>query len=104
MKLNVDRIKDEMVRDAIQDVETEFNGLPFKRGDWKQIELTFLASVTNFKYPHTLGFAPKDIIQTSLTGAGAITWNYANFDRTNLDISTTGPCVVRALVGTFFTR
>lgn len=104
MKLNVDRIADKMVRDTIQDIEDELNGSVFKKGDWKAIELTFSAAVTNFKYPHNLGFTPKDALTTARTGAGAITWNYDNFDRTNLDITTTGPCVVRALVGTFFAR
>jgi hypothetical protein len=104
MKLNIDRIQDEMVRETIQDIETELNASIFKSGDWKAIEIVFTAAVTNFKYPHNMGFKPKDALTTSLTGAGALTWNYANFDRTNLDISTTGPCVVRALVGTFFAR
>lgn len=68
---------------------------------WRFVTLTFTAAVTNFKYPHLLSFVPKDILQTSLTGAGSLTWNYDLFDRTNLNITTTGACVVRAFIGRY---
>jgi hypothetical protein len=57
--------------------------------------------VVNYRYPHKLGFVPEDVIQTSLRGAGAVTWNYDQFNRDYLDVTTTGACVVRAFVGLY---
>jgi hypothetical protein len=72
---------------------------------FRHIELSFPANVTNSKVPHGLGFVPKDVIQTSLKGSGALSWNYGEFDATNLDITVTGatetdPVIVRAFIGT----
>lgn len=63
-------------------------------------ELTFTQAVTAQKIPHRLGFAPKDVVQTSLLGVGTLTWNYDKFDETNIVVTTTGACVVRAYIGT----
>lgn len=68
---------------------------------FSHVEITFTQAVNNFRYTHKLGYAPKDIIQTRLTGTGTLTWNYSAFTAEFLDITTTGPCVVRAFVGTY---
>jgi hypothetical protein len=67
----------------------------------EHFEIVFTQAETNFRLPHFLGFAPKDVVQTSLTGAGAITWNYGLFDRTDLDMTVTDACTVRAFIGRF---
>ncbi len=69
-------------------------------GNFTHFEFTFTKAVTALKIPHRLGFQPKDILQTSLTGSGAITWLYAQFDVNFIVVTTTGPCVVRAYIGT----
>lgn len=69
--------------------------------EFKFYEVTFTGAVSASKYPHNLGITPKDIIQTSITGTGAVTFNYASFDATNFVITTTGPCVVRFFAGTY---
>jgi hypothetical protein len=68
-------------------------------GKFQIFEITIPSAVTNLRYKHHLGFLPKDIVQTSLTGTGTLTWNYDRFDRDFLDITTTGSCTVRALIG-----
>lgn len=67
---------------------------------FKHFELAFTSAGTS-TIPHNLGFQPKDVIQTSLTGSGALTWNYDLFDRTNISVTVTGPCVVRAFIGAY---
>lgn len=104
MKLPTNQVTDFGVRENLTQIEEEFNQLMMLPGQWKHFEITFLSAVTNFKYPHGLSFVPKDVIQTSTTGTGVVTWKYANFDRSNLVISTTGPCVVRAFIGTYSRR
>ena len=104
MDLRLQELEDPIVRENFTRVRDEVNDQPFLRGKWRFVELTFLAAVTNFEFAHNLGFIPKDVIQTSLTGAGALTWNYSSFDRTSVSITTTGACVVRAFIGTYFER
>ena len=102
IKLLVKEVEDATIRENFKRVQKEFSSeQPILRGNWKFFEITFTGAVTNFKYPHQLSFVPKDIIQTRLTGTGSLTWNYARFDFTNLDITTTGACVVRAFVGSY---
>lgn len=76
----------------------EKNNLRYFDCQFYEIDIT--AAVSNYKYPHNLGFSPKDIIQTSLTGSGSITFNYTSFDKTYLDITTTDACKVRFYAGT----
>lgn len=99
VKLRLEEIKDPATRENFQKLENEFGTNPIFKGSWRFIEITFDDAVAHFKYPHGLGFIPKDKIELSVIGAGDVTWNYDDFDRTNIDVTTTGACVVRALVG-----
>lgn len=102
IQLLVNETEDKTTRENMKRLQKELSDVQIiLKGNWKFFELTFTAAVTNFKQKHLLGFLPKDIIQTSKTGAGAITWNYSLFDSTNLDITTTGALVVRAFVGNY---
>ena len=73
--------------------ESQLNGFEF-------LEFTIDSAVTNKKITHNFGEIPKDVVQTSLTGGGAITYNYDKFSATELDVTTTGPVTVRAYIGT----
>jgi len=101
LELFINKIKDEYVKRALQNVREFFNDQPVLKGNFKFFEITIGAAVSNMKYPHNLGFIPKDVIQLSVTGAGSLTWNQASFDMNYLDITTTGACVVRAFIGTY---
>lgn len=98
-KLNLISAEDGVILENFRRIERVWTTEPILKGEWKFVELTFESAVTNFRYKHFLKFIPKDVIQTSIVGAGAITWNYSLFDREYLDITTTGACVVRALIG-----
>lgn len=71
----------------------------FLRNDFFFRTYTFPLAVTNFNVPHGLKFTPKDLILLSITGAGTLTVNYAQFSAQNLNFTTSGACVVRILVG-----
>lgn len=66
------------------------------------VEFNFPAAVTNQKIAHGLGLVPQDVIITRLTGAGSITMNWALFDGTNIDITTTDACRIRLFVGSYW--
>lgn len=98
-RLDVQRIQDPIARENFRALNDYLQGLTNLLG-FRHIEIVFPRALTHFKVPHNLGFQPKDVIQTSLIGAGALTWNYDKFDSTSLDITTTGACTVRAYIGT----
>lgn len=104
LNLSIDSIEDKKVQEAFFNIREFVSSQPLLLGEFDSYEISFIGAVTNFKSPHHLLFVPKDIIQTSKIGAGNITFNYALFDRTNFDITTTGACVVRFLAGNISPR
>jgi hypothetical protein len=99
IELIVDGVQDALVRENFDRLRQALQIDLFGKFVGKHYRIVFTGAVTGYLYPHGLGFAPQDVIQTSFTGAGAITWNYASFTKTNLSITTTGACSVRAFVG-----
>lgn len=96
--LLVKEMQDAYVRENFLRLQDFIRKIPLV--GFRHIEITFTAAENNKKIAHGLGSKPKDVLQTSITGTGAVTWNYSLFNETYLDISATGPCVVRAFVGT----
>jgi hypothetical protein len=96
--LLVKEMQDSYVRENFMRLQDIIRRLPLD--GFRHLEITFDAAQTNKKVAHGLGAKPKDVIQTSLTGTGSVTWNYSSFDDTYLDVTSTGACVVRAYVGT----
>jgi hypothetical protein len=99
VKLPLTSLVDRTIRDAFRTVQDFLNQNRQFEG-FRHLEIEIDGAVTNLKYPHLLGFQPKDVVVTSQTGAGQITWNYDKFDRELLDITTTGAVTVRVYVGT----
>lgn len=94
-------ISDKYVRENFFRLQKFIQGFPFFRGEWFFFEFEFEAAVTDQRLQHGLSFKPTDIVQTSLTGTGSLTWNYENFTDKLLYVTTTGPCKVRAFVGAY---
>ena len=97
----VEGIEDLATRESIQWIFDFFKEQSFLRGNFQHMEFAFKKADTNVKVPHGLGFRPLDVIQTSITGTGSVTFNYTAFDATNIVISATNPCVVRFFVGRY---
>ncbi len=101
--LNTNDVADVYVRENFKSLK-EFLQKEHQLLGFKFLEITVPGAVTNYAYPHGLGFVPSDIIETSrkqngsLT-LGTLTWNYASFDQNNLNLTTTGALVVRLFVG-----
>lgn len=94
-------IEDKWTRENFYRIQQFYNNFPLFRGNWKFFELTFDGAVTNKEVLHGLDFEPTDIIQTSVKGAGILTWDYDLFSRENIVVTTTGACTVRAFVGAY---
>lgn len=66
-------------------------------------ELNITAAIPSAKtLNHNLGYLPKDIVITQITGPGTIQFIYGSFDATSISYLATGPCRVRFYVGTYF--
>jgi hypothetical protein len=104
MNLNLHLITDRNVRESFTRIVEFINSQPLLKGDWEFLTLTFTGPVTHYRVKHKLGFIPLDVIQTSFIGSGSLFWNYDNFDREFIDVTTTGPCVVRCFVGMYTER
>ena len=94
----------------IEDVATErsfrellkfVNAQIFLKGTYRHMEIEVPGARTNYKVEHKLGFTPNDAIITWQTGAGALTVNYASFDSTYMDFTTTGAVTFRIIVGKY---
>lgn len=99
--LFVNEVEDSNIRENFRKLENNLNNEPITSPEWVFVELTFTGAETNYKHKHNLKFTPRDVIQTSITGAGSVTFNYALFDETNIDITTDDACVVRFFLGRY---
>lgn len=94
-------IEDQYTRENFVRINDFFKAFPLFKGQFKFFELTFDRVLTSQKVSHGLGFKPTDIIQTSIIGPGALTWDYVNFDDKSLVLSTTGACKIRVFIGAY---
>jgi hypothetical protein len=104
ISLKLHLIQDRAIRDVLKAVENFLNLQSLLRGEWTYIEFNFETEKTNFKLRHNLGFIPRDFIQTYVSGAGTLFINWHNTDREYIDVSATGPCVVRGFLGSYSER
>lgn len=99
LDLKLHLIQDVPTREALKALVKFLDEREFLSGKWAFLDLTFDRAVASFRYSHGLGIVPKDFIQTSLSGVGTVTINWQNSDRQYLDMTATGPCVVRGFIG-----
>ncbi len=92
-------IADRYVRENFQAIDRHLRGQKILSPNWEFVKINVTVAVTNFKIKHGLGAVPKDVLQTSLVGAGSLTWNYNLFTTEYLDVTTTGACTARAFIG-----
>lgn len=98
----LEQIEDENVQQAFQWLLDYLKVQQLLLGQFRLIDFTFTKTgVVNI--PHNLGFVPLDIIQTYKVGDATIEYNYASFDKVNLNITVsmgaTSETRVRFLAG-----
>ena len=77
------------------------NANPLDRSSFRFLSIEIPGSVTNFKWKHSLGFVPLDVIIMHNSNNAAITLNYSKFDSNDLDITASGATLLRCLVGRY---
>lgn len=101
LDLLLNQISDPAVRSNFLKIIEYVRDTSVLQGKFKFFEIQLTQSETGKLIPHGLGFKPKDVIQTYLTGSGSITWNYDDFTDTHLSVTSTDALVVRAFIGRF---
>lgn len=94
-------LDNEYVRENFKRLNLFFQNESILKGSFKFFSLSFNGAVTNELIQHGLGFKPLDVIQTSVTGPGAITFNFSAFTKDAVSVTTTGACAVRAFIGAY---
>jgi hypothetical protein len=101
LNLPLSALPDGPIRDALKAILDEHLANPALSGQMVPRTYRFEGAVTQMKVPHGLAFSPLDCVLLRKTGAGSLTIHYDLFDNVNVVLSTTGPCVVRLLLGTY---
>jgi hypothetical protein len=94
-------LEDPYARENFKRLLDYLDKFPFFRGEWAFFTFTLPNAVTNLNLAHGLGFKPLDVIQTSITGAGTITFNYSRFTDETISVTTSGACSVRCFIGAY---
>lgn len=94
------KIQDPILKDAFQKVKEFIEKDALNVAQFKHFEISVDNAVTDFEFPHRLGFQPLDVIETSLIG-GAIIWKYELFTPEKVVFSTDDAMTVRAFIGRF---
>lgn len=92
-------IQDIYVRENFNRLKKYLNDSVFFEGDFDFYEVDIPKASELFAVAHGLKFIPADIIFLNVTGDHNVYFNYENFDRDNIYITASGPCVVRFLAG-----
>lgn len=94
-------IEDEYAQENFRRIGDFYASDPFTRSNFEFITITTSGAVTNYKFPHRLGFQPLDVIMTHNLNNVTVTFNYSKFDSVNLDITTSGATTLRLFVGRY---
>lgn len=97
-------IEDEYIRENFKTIQEVLSRATLLKGEFKHFDLSLKNAVTNFRFPHSLGYMPKDLIMTFRRGSGDITWHYDRFNGQFIELTTTGPVEVRFFLGRYSER
>lgn len=101
LTIDISRIQDIATKDAMQRIKEFIAAFPLFNGNWQFYEFVFTKGQDNIKIPHGLTFKPIDVIQTAIIGDAGVIWNYSLFDTTNLNLTVSSACTVRAFIGRY---
>lgn len=101
LNIDLNSIKDPNVRDAFYNIVEYQRGQDILNSNLQFFSITFSDAIDNFRYPHKLGFLPKDVFVTAVKEPAFVTFNYSLFTSIYLDITASAPCTVRFFAGSF---
>jgi hypothetical protein len=102
LKLLKNEVQDTYSRENFKRIEDYTRDLALLRGNFKffTFELSAKTYPATVIFRHNLGFAPKDILPTSILG-GTVTWNYSLFSIETISATISAPVTVRCFLGRY---
>ena len=103
LKFFLKELEDKFIRENFYRLDKFLREDALKKAEFSFFELVVLGTVVNKKFAHNLSFKPTDVILLSITkpDSATVTWHYDKFDRESVEISTSGPCTIRAFLGRY---
>jgi hypothetical protein len=97
-----DKVDDEYTKQSLKRIERYINNQPMERSHFIFLDLSVTSKTYPYttKIPHSLGFAPMDVITTYVTG-GTVTWLYEQFTDTDIVFTVSAATRVRFFVGRY---
>lgn len=94
-------IEDTFIQENFRRIVDYFAGEPLNKCGFKFFKIEVPGAVTNFKWPHSLGYQPKDVIVMHNEQNATVTFNYLKFNSTSIDLTSSGATTLRILLGRF---
>lgn len=101
IKFFLQEIKDLFVRENFISLNRLLRSEATLKGNFKFFTYTFTAAATGATIQHTFGFVPKDVILLSVTNGATVTFNYDNFTRTTIEVTSDAATTFRAFFGKY---
>lgn len=101
IRLFYEVISDSKVREVVKSLVDSLNQKVWLRGQWQFKEVDISGSVTNHPIAHSLGFKPKDIVLLHNGSPVTVTFEYEDFDKNHVYVTTNGSTKLRFFVGQY---
>ena len=101
LRLDLAQLKDMPTQEAFKRLSEYINNSNILAGEFKHFEVKFPGADPAYKFTHNLGFTPKDIIITSISGNGVLTFNVDESNNKTITLTVSGSCTARFLLGTY---
>ncbi len=98
-QFSLDQITDETVRENFRLLEQYLASQVFP--GFSHFTVDFPVAESNHKFQHKLGFLPLDIILSAKSTDIVVTFDQDKSTADEVDITVSGPCTIRFLLGTF---
>jgi hypothetical protein len=100
-KMELRDIKDLVVQENFKRLREFFFTEALLKCDLKFLEINIPAAITNYQYPHGLGFQPLDVLVLHNFSNATVSFNFAKFTDTNIFITSNASTVLRILIGRY---
>lgn len=104
LRLDINDVPEKFSKENFRKIAEFVSKTAILLANFEHFEINIDGAKAHFKYTHNLGFIPKDIIVTSVTGNGVVTFNVEEFTKEAIDITSTGKCTIRFFAGTYDKR
>lgn len=97
--LLTDQVEDQYAQENFLRISNYFEEFPIDRCSFHFFEKIFTQAETNFRFPHSLTFVPKDVILLHNYNNVSVTWRYSQFNFESVFLDVGAATTLRFLLG-----